>query len=82
VTTKGPTRLVTDLCVFEPDPDTKEMIVTSIHPGVTRAQIEANTGWRVRYANEVAETPVPRNDELAALRELHARTKRAHGEQA
>jgi glutaconate CoA-transferase subunit B len=58
------------------------MIVTSIHPGVTRAQIEANTGWRVRYANEVAETPVPRNDELAALRELHARTKRAHGEQA
>jgi len=82
VTTKGPTRLVTDLCVFEPDPDTKEMIVTSIHPGVTRAQIEANTGWRVRYANAVAETPVPRADELAALRELHARTKRAHGEQA
>jgi glutaconate CoA-transferase subunit B len=82
VTTKGPTRLVTDLCIFEPDPETKEMIVTSIHPGVTRAQIEANTGWRVRYANEVAETPVPRADELAALRELHARTKRAHGEQA
>ena len=82
VTTKGPTRLVTDLCILEPDPETKEMIVTSIHPGVTRAQIEANTGWRVRYANEVAETPVPRGDELAALRELHARTKRAHGDQA
>jgi hypothetical protein len=36
----------------------------------------------VRYANEVAETPVPRADDLAALRELHARTKRAHGDQA
>jgi len=82
VRTKGPTRVVTDLCMFEPDPQTKEMTVTSIHPGVTRDQIEANTGWRVRYANSVAETPAPRADELAALRELHARTKRAHGDQA
>lgn len=82
VTSKGPTRLVTDLCIFEPDPVSKEMTVTSIHPGGTREQIEANTGWRVRYANEVGETPEPRADELAALRELHARTRRAHGDQA
>ena len=27
VKTKGPTKLVTDLCVFEPDPETKEMTV-------------------------------------------------------
>ena len=58
------------------------MTVTSIHPGITRDQIDANTGWRVRYANAVAETPEPRVDELAALRELQARTKRAHGDQA
>ena len=82
VFTKGPTRLITDLCVFEPDPQSKEMTVTSIHPGITRDQIDANTGWRVRYANAVAETPEPRADELAALRELQARTKRAHGDQA
>jgi glutaconate CoA-transferase subunit B len=82
VSTKGPTRLITDLCVFEPDPQSKEMTVTSIHPGITRDQIDANTGWRVRYANAVAETPEPRADELAALRELQARTKRAHGDQA
>jgi glutaconate CoA-transferase, subunit B len=82
VTTKGPTRLVTDLCIFEPDPVSKEMTVTSIHPGVTREQIDGNTGWRVRYANAVAETPPPRPDELAALREIQARTKRAHGDQA
>jgi glutaconate CoA-transferase, subunit B len=82
VATKGPTRLVTDLCIFEPDPQSKEMTVTSIHPGITREQIQANTGWRVRYANAVGETPEPRADELAALRELNARTKRAHGDQA
>jgi len=80
VKTKGPTRLVTDLCVFEPDPKTKEMTVVSIHPGVTRDQIDANTGWPVRYAGNVAETKPPVARELEVLRDLHARTKRAHGE--
>jgi len=78
--TKGPTRLVTDLCIFEPDPQSKEMTVTSIHPGVTRDQISDNTGWPVRYAANVAETKPPTADELTILRELHARTARAHGE--
>jgi glutaconate CoA-transferase subunit B len=80
--TKGPTKLVTDLAIFEPDPVTKEMTVTSIHPGVTRAAIKANTGWPVRYAADVAETPAPTEQELSVLRELHARTARAHGEAA
>jgi glutaconate CoA-transferase, subunit B len=82
VTTKGPTRLITDLCVFAPDPETKEMTVVSIHPGVTRGQIDGNTGWKVKYARDVATTPVPDAHELAALREIHARTRRAHGDQA
>jgi glutaconate CoA-transferase subunit B len=82
VKTKGPTKLVTDLCIFEPDPVSKEMTVASIHPGVTRAQIAANTGWPVRYAAEVVETKPPAADELQVLRALHARTARAHGEAA
>ena len=82
VATKGPTRLMTDLCIFEPDPVTKEMTVTSIHPGVTREQIQENTGWQVRYAPTVAETPEPTAQELEVLRELYARTARAHGEAA
>jgi glutaconate CoA-transferase subunit B len=82
VKTKGPTRLITDLCVFEPDAASKEMTVVSIHPGVTREQIDGNTGWKVRYAGTVGETLVPTAAELGALREIHARTKRAHGDQA
>ncbi len=77
--TKGPTKLVTDLCIFEPDPPSREMTVTSIHPGVTRDQINDNTGWPVRYAAHVAETKPPTAEELTVLRELHARTARAHG---
>jgi len=80
--TKGPTRLVTDLCIFEPDPRTKEMSVTAIHPGITRAEIAESTGWPVRFAATVAETPSPTAHELEVLRDLHARTARAHGQSA
>jgi glutaconate CoA-transferase subunit B len=82
VKTKGPTKLITDLCIFEPDAETKEMTVTSIHPGVTREKIDGSTGWTVKYAKTVAETPAPSVRELEVLRELHARTARAHGDQA
>lgn len=80
VRTKGPTRVVTDLCVLEPDPVTKELTVTHRHPGVTRAEIEAATGWPVRFADALAETPAPTAEELAVLRDIHARTKKAHGQ--
>src|ERR1700752_3854813 len=50
VKTKGPTKLITDLALFEPDAASKEMTVVSIHPRVTRDQIDANTRWPGRYA--------------------------------
>ncbi|WP_439572201.1 CoA-transferase subunit beta [Phreatobacter sp.] len=78
VKTKGPTQVITDLCIFEPDPETAELTVTSIHPGATREQIQDNCGWPVKFAAAVAETPVPTAEELTVLRDLHARTKAAH----
>lgn len=59
--TKGPTRVITDLCILEPHPQTKELTVVSIHPGVTREQIVENCGWAIRFAEEVIETPAPSN---------------------
>jgi glutaconate CoA-transferase subunit B len=82
IKTKGPTKLITDLAVFEPDPQTREMTVTSMHPDVTQEQIQANTGWAVRFARELAVTAAPNQQELTVLRELKARTARAHGEAA
>jgi len=78
VKTKGPTKLITDLALFEPDPQSKEMTVVSIHAGVTREQIQDNTGWKVAFAAKVAETPPPTPRELEVLRDLHARTNRGH----
>ncbi len=79
VKSKGPTRLITDLCLFEPDPETQEMTVVSIHPGVTREQIIENCGWTPSFAAHVVETRAPDARELEVLRDIQARTKAAHG---
>ena len=79
VKSKGPTRLITDLCLFEPDPETQEMTVVSIHPGVTREQIIENCGWTPSFAAHVVETRAPDAKELEVLRDIQARTKAAHG---
>lgn len=82
VKTRGPTRLFTDLAVWAPDPETKEFTVVSLHPGVTREQVTETVGWPARFADGLAETPPPTEEELAVLRDLKARTAAAHGKQA
>jgi len=78
IKTKGPTRLITDLAIWKPDPETKEFTVTSLHPGVTREMVQETCGWRVRYADSLDETPPPTALELETLRDLTARTAAAH----
>jgi glutaconate CoA-transferase, subunit B len=78
--TKGPTKVITDLCVMEPDPETKELTVVSLHPGATREAVQEACGWRLRFSDALEETQRPTAQELEVLRDLHARTKRAHGE--
>lgn len=76
--TKGPTRVMTDLCVMEPDPVSRELTVVSLHPGVTREQVAEGCGWALRFADDLAGTPPATAEELAVLRDLQARTRRAH----
>jgi len=78
ITTKGPSLLVTDLAVWKPHAATKAFEVVSLHPGVTRDQVEETCSWRVRYAADVGETPPPTALELDTLRDLKARTDKAH----
>lgn len=76
---KGPVAVITDLCILRPDSMTRELTVTSIHPGISREQIRANTGWEIRFSDKYGETEPPTEKELAMLRDLLARTARAHG---
>ncbi|HEY1368758.1 MAG TPA: CoA-transferase subunit beta [Gaiellaceae bacterium] len=67
---RGVTAVVTDLGVLEPDPETKELTLTRVHPGVAVDDVRAATGWELRVADEVQVSEPPTETELAALREL------------
>ena len=69
VATRGPTRLITDLAVWTMmdaagcpafddafDAPTAGFTVTSLHPGVSRADMEASVAWPVRWADAVRAT--------------------------
>ena len=79
IRTAGPTLVVTDLAIIRPDPATKELTVISLHPGVKRDQVAEQTGWPIRFADSLEQTPPPTEQELSTLRDLQARTARAHG---
>jgi glutaconate CoA-transferase subunit B len=76
----GPAKVITDLCVMGPDAMTRELAVTSLHPGVTREQVIAATGWQIQFAAGIAETLAPTEEELAVLRQLRLETENAHKE--
>jgi glutaconate CoA-transferase subunit B len=75
---KGPSAVITDLGILKPHPLTKELILTSIHPGVEVEQVIQSTGWNLQVAAELQITDAPPDKTLAVLRELHERTARAH----
>jgi glutaconate CoA-transferase, subunit B len=70
---KGPVAVITDLGVLEPDPETKELTLTRLHPGVEVDQARDATGWDLKVVDSPATTAVPTAAELASLRELIAR---------
>jgi glutaconate CoA-transferase subunit B len=71
--------VITDLCIMEPDPTTKELTVTSLHPRVSEEAVASATGWPVRFSDTLTETREPAVSELEVLRALRAETARAHG---
>lgn len=78
IKTAGPALLVTDLAIWEPDPQTKEFTVVSLHPGVTREKVQETCGWTVKFADRMRETPPPTELEIKTLRDLQERTRKAH----
>ncbi len=66
----GVTVVVTDLGLLEPDPESKEFVLTHVHPGVSVDEARAATGWPLLVADDLRETAPPTIDELEALRAL------------
>ena len=77
---RGPSTIITDLGIMEPDPESRELVLTHTHPGVAADDVRAATGWQLAVSDGLTATPAPSEDELAALRGLHARTAAARRE--
>jgi len=67
---RGPTRVITDLGVLEPDPEAKELVLTAVHAGVTVEEVRAQTGWELQVSADLEVTAAPTEAELAALRSM------------
>jgi glutaconate CoA-transferase subunit B len=65
---EGPSAVITTLGFFRFDPTSREMVLASTHPGVTVAAVRRQTGWPLRLAPELGETPPPTAEELAMIR--------------
>jgi glutaconate CoA-transferase subunit B len=68
----GPTAVITDLGVLRPDPESCELTLTQIHPGVSVEQARDATGWPLRAAEDIELTEAPTEEELRVLRELRS----------
>ena len=69
---KGPTIVITDLGVLRPDPETRELTLTQVHPGVSVQEAREKTGWPLQVSEDVEETEPPTDGELSELRRLRA----------
>ena len=69
----GPTAVITDLGVLEPDAVTKELVLTQVHDCIELDQVREATGWELDVSDDLITTEPPRAEELAALRNLVSR---------
>ncbi|MDP8950417.1 MAG: CoA-transferase subunit beta [Actinomycetota bacterium] len=76
----GPTMIITDLGILKPDPKTKELTLTELHPGTSVEQAREATGWDLRVADDPGRTDPPTEEELRVLRDLRERTEAANEE--
>ena len=69
---RGPQTVVTDLGLYRPDPETCELTLVALQPGVRLDDAKGATSWELTVARDVAELDPPSPTELAELRALQA----------
>ncbi len=64
----GPAAIITTLCVLRFPEDGGEAFLSSVHHGHTVDEVGAETGWELKAAGHIEDTPPPTESELAAIR--------------
>ena len=75
---RGPRALITDFGILRPHPESEELELAAVYPGVTPDAARAACGWPLAVARELELLPPPQESDLRVLRELHSRTDAAH----
>ncbi|HZQ68587.1 MAG TPA: CoA-transferase [Terriglobales bacterium] len=63
----GPSAVITTKAVLRFDGN-GEAYLASIHPGIELEHVLANTGWKLRVADDLSSTPIPSQEELRTIR--------------
>ncbi len=66
----GPAAVITDCCILRPHGPEKELHLASLHPGHSIEEVRERTGWNLKTAPGLTETPPPTKAELAALHKI------------
>jgi glutaconate CoA-transferase subunit B len=78
LTGAGPKKIITDLGILEPDPETLEFTLTGLYPGVAASAATERTGWDLAIAADPEIIVAPTPAELAALRRFQGTRARSH----
>ena len=74
----GPTVVITDCGILEPEPGSDELRLVARYEDASVEEARAATGWPLLVAPRVDIVAPPTDEELRVLRDLHARTREAH----
>jgi glutaconate CoA-transferase subunit B len=66
---QGPTAVITDMGICRFDKTTREMVLTSLHPGCEVESVRERVGWPLKVADELTETEPPPPEQLRIMRE-------------
>ena len=66
----GPVKVITDKAVLEADPESGELILSALYPGIEPSEVAAGIGWLLRNHGTLDRVAPPTARELQLLREV------------
>ena len=72
LTRGGPCAIITDKCIFRFHEESREIMLASLHPGVTLEEVQEQISWELKLADKIQTTPPPTEEELTVIRQLDA----------
>ena len=66
----GPSKVITDLCLFDFDPETKIMRLKALHPDITIEDIKKATGFEFIIPDSIETTITPSEEDIRLLHEV------------